>query len=82
MSLSFAWCNGMNDKMLGLCMLFNAEPEMITEMFILWCNLKEYKPAKSIIDLMIDDATNVWSDRMNEFAHDVDDLIFQRLEVA
>lgn len=72
----------MNDKMLSLCMLFNAEPALTTEMFISWCNLKKYEPAKSIIDMMIDEAAGVWSDRMNEFANDVDDLIFQRLGVS
>lgn len=57
-----------------------AEPELANEFFVEWCRLNGYKPATSPIDKMIDEATGVWKDRIAEFADDVDDLIFQRLE--
>ena len=65
--------------MVGIDSLMDRAPDLTAHFFTQWCRLKGYKPAPDKLNAMIDDATDIWRDRILEFAYDCVDLIWSRI---
>lgn len=71
----------MNSSLARLVVLQSELPVETGKLFTEWCRLKGYKQPTCALDFMIDEATGFWKDAIHEFAKDVDDLVWSRVNL-